>query len=388
MCVNRRDDAAKMAYMLPSSPRARRVTGAAIGLGSIALVLLALSPFHSSLGEGTPGLVLVLPVVAAGVIGGVEAALVVAVGATLAYLVGFIPPVGSLRVDVPADIVVLATFTTVAAVVGALVARSESRRVAAEQRAEELARTHARLAETEAERSRLAIAGERARALEDLDRQRRALVRAVSHDLRTPLVTIRAVATDLVAGTVYDPPTTTRLLKLVATEADRLDRLVTNLLDMSRIEAGAFAPSLADQSLVEIVDVATARLDTVLGDVRVSTDIPDDLPDVLADHAQLGQVLTNLIENALRHSPPHGVVEISARAQDAHVVVSVRDHGPGLSGIDVDHLFEPFVSTSTGHSGLGLAICRAIVEAHAGTIDARDEFDGGATFSFTLRAAP
>jgi len=213
-------------------------------------------------------------------------------------------------------------------------------------------------------------------------------VRAVSHDLRTPLVTIRAVATDLVAGTVYDPPTTTRLLQLVATEADRLDRLVTNLLDMSRIEAGAFAPSLADQSLVEIVDVATARLDTVLGDVRVSTDIPEDLPDVLADHAQLGQVLTNLIENALRHSPAHGVVEISARAQDAHVVVSVRDHGPGLSGVDVDHLFEPFVSTSTGHSGLGLAICRAIVEAHAGTIHARDEFDGGATFSFTLPVAP
>jgi two-component system sensor histidine kinase KdpD len=374
--------------MLPSSPRARRAAGAAIGLAAVGLVYATLGPVHAHLGAGTPGLVLVLPVVAAGVIGGVEAALVVAIGATLVYLVGFIPPVGSLRVDVPADIVVLATFTTVAAVVGTLVARSESRRAAAEQRAVELAQTHEKLAAAEAERSRLLVESARARALEELDRQRTALVRSVSHDLRTPLVTIRAVATDLVAGTVYDPPTTTRLLQLVATEADRLDRLVTNLLDMSRIEAGAFAPKIADQSLVEIIEVATARLDTVLGDVRLTTDIPDDLPGVLADHAQLGQVLTNLIENALRHSPPDGVVEISARAQDAHVVVSVRDHGPGLSGVDVDHLFEPFVSTSTGHSGLGLAICRAIVEAHAGTIDARDEFDGGATFSFTLPVAP
>ena len=373
-----------------SPPHARPLVGTAVGLASVAAILATLGPLHGHLGEGTPGLLMVVPVVVAGLIGGVRPALVVAVAATLAFSVGFLPPVGTLRVDVPADVLALAVFTVVAGAVGTLVARAETRRVAAEQRAVEIERMHAELAAAELERSRLLVDAERARALEQLDGQRAALLRSVSHDLRTPLVTIRAVASDLHAGTDYDEVTRTRLLLLVAQEADRLDRLVANLLDMSRIEAGALAPALDAVALDELVDATVARFRAGLGDadVDVVVDVAADLPEVLADHTQLGQVVINLLENAARHSPRGGSVEIAARVDGGAVVVTVRDHGRGLAGAVPSRLFEPFVSTGPGRTGLGLAICRAIVEAHAGTIEARDESEGGATFSFTIPIAP
>ena len=377
-----------MCIVPSASAPTRRAFGTLVGLAGVLLVVAVLTPLHARVGEGTPGLVLVVPVVVAGLIGGAAASLVVAVGASVAYLFGFIPPIGTFRVDLPADIVVLATFLAVAAVVGTLVARVESRRVAAEQRTEELVVAHAKLAEAEAERANLLVERERARALEEVDRQRTALLRSVSHDLRTPLVTIRAVASDLVSGTVYDETTTGRLLHLVAREADRLDRLVANLLDMSRIEAGALRPVFDDVSLADIVDGAATRLDTLLGSVRIVQALPADLPDVRADHALLGQVVTNLLENAVRFSPDDGVVEVGASIEGAIVTATVRDHGPGLQGADPATLFRPFSSTSVGHTGLGLAICLAVVEAHGGTISALDEIDGGATFWFTIPVAP
>jgi two-component system sensor histidine kinase KdpD len=207
----------------------------------------------------------------------------------------------------------------------------------------------------------------------------------VSHDLRTPLASIRALTTDLRAGVAYDDETRDELLEIVNDEAERLDRLVANLLSLSRIEAGALQPDRQAVALDELVGEVVLRLGRVFEHVTVKDAIPSGLPLVDADYSQIDQVVTNLLENAARHSPAGGTIEVGARALADEVEVWVRDEGPG---IDLGHrgeLFEPFRrGPGSESSGIGLAICRAIVEAHGGQIDVSNNPDSGATFRFTL----
>jgi two-component system sensor histidine kinase KdpD len=231
-----------------------------------------------------------------------------------------------------------------------------------------------------------------------LDRQRTALLRSVTHDLRTPLAAIRAIVTDLYAGIAYDAETRTELLETVCDEVDRLDRLVGNLLSMSRIDAGVLEPRRQAVDLHELVAHRLRALAMLLRDVTVTTAIDEDVPLVDADFGQLEEVLTNLLGNAVRHAPPGSEIEVGARAVETPgsvgesvggsapwVVLSVVDHGPGVPPELRDHLFEAFRRGPGSHStGLGLAICKAIAEAHGGTIRLRDTPGGGATFEITL----
>ncbi len=168
------------------------------------------------------------------------------------------------------------------------------------------------------------------RALEAVDEQRSALLRSVSHDLRTPLAAIRAVMTDLRDGIVYDEPARQELLELVADEAERLDRLVHNLLSMSRIEAGSLQPERQAVPLDELLDDRVRRLAQLLRRTTVTVDAPADLPLVSADYTMVEQVVTNLLENATRHSPPGSRIAVEARPRGDVVEVSVTDQGPGL----------------------------------------------------------
>lgn len=372
--------------------RPRPLLGSVAGMVAVAALSAALAPARSDITRAGPALVLVVPIVLAGVVGGRRAAIAVAVFAAGAFNVVFLPPFGTFKVDALDDGIALGVFLLVATVVGTLVAREGERRQSAEDRAAQLALLNQELQAAQRERERLAEEAMRVAVLERVDEQRAALLRSVSHDLRTPLATIRAVVSDLLGGAPYDPTTRDELLVLVADEAERLDRLVANLLSLSRIEAGALRPDRQAVAIDELVAESVKRLGRVIGDRRVQVDLAPDLPLANGDYTQLEQVLGNLLENAARHTPPRSVIRVGASpAADGMVAVWVDDDGSGVMPFERERIFEPF---RRGHdsssSGIGLAICKAIVEAHGGVIAVDAAPSGGARFRFTVpvRAMP
>ena len=219
--------------------------------------------------------------------------------------------------------------------------------------------------------------------LEEVDRQRSLLLRSVSHDLRTPLATIRTITSGLRGGTPYDPATRDELLDLVAGEIDRLDRFVANLLHLSRVEAGALRPSIEMIDLRGLIERAVARLGGVLAGRTVEIDAGG-LPPVPADPTQLDLVLTNLLENAARHAPAGTTVAVEAAVDGDAVRLAVVDHGLGVDPAVKRELFTAFAVGRGGVTGIGLATCKAIVDAHEGTIEAGETPGGGASFVVEL----
>jgi two-component system, OmpR family, sensor histidine kinase KdpD len=287
---------------------------------------------------------------------------------------------GSVTVAVP---VVLGAVAAVASVVAMLAMVAGRSRRAAERRAAEVVALAEEAARVQREQDRLA--SEKS-TLEQAREAQRALLRSVSHDLRTPLAAIRAVASDLrAAPTAYDEATRRELLDVVGDEAERLDRLVGNLLSLSRIEAGALTPDRQAVDVEELVVERVRRLSRLLRDVAVETELPPGIPLVDADYTLLDQVVSNLLENAARHAPSRSTVRIAARDTGGTLEISVSDQGPGVAPVDRDWIFEPFRSgNGSRSSGVGLAICKAVVEAHGGHIAVGEADGGGARFTFTL----
>jgi two-component system sensor histidine kinase KdpD len=364
------------------------VVGITIGTVLVLVATFAMIPARDSMSSATPALVLVLPVVASGLTGGRVAAVTVALGAALAYNLAFIPPYGSPNIDVVEDVTAVLVLVAVGLAVGTLVARESERRRVAEQRAAALSVLNEQYEIVHAEREELLEETTRLAVLEQVDAQRAALLRSVSHDLRTPLAAIKAVASDLRAQVDYDDATREDLLDLVIEETERLDRIVGNLLSMSRIEAGALQPERQAVALDELCASCVRRLAPVFkrSRVRVESSFPDDLPLVNADYSQLDQVVTNLLENAARYAPAASVVRITGKtAGRDRVQLTIEDEGPGVPRHERGRAFAPFERGpgSTG-TGVGLAICRAIVEAHGGSIAVEDGLAGGARFVVTL----
>ena len=243
---------------------------------------------------------------------------------------------------------------------------------------------------------RVQLAGEAAsvRIEVETERLRSSLLSAVSHDLRTPLSVITGGASTLLdSGQSLDEGTRRDLLQSVLDEADRLNRLVANLLDMTRLEAGALVVRKQWQAIEEIVGSALARTSRQLKDHAVVTHLEGDLPFVPIDDLLIEQVLVNLLENAAKYSPLASTIELTAVLDDSHLVVTVADRGPGLPPSDLPRIFDKFYrATNAGGrpgAGLGLAICRGIVELHGGTIAAENRPGGGSLFRFCLpRTAP
>jgi two-component system sensor histidine kinase KdpD len=361
-------------------------TGTLLGLGLVTAVTAVLVPVEGHVTRATPALALVLPVALAALVGRRPAALLTAFAAAAALNLAFIPPRWTPKINSVDDAVAFAVFVVIALVVGTLVAWEADRRVAAEQRTAEIQALHLDYERVVAERERLTEESHRLALLSRIDEQRRALLRSVSHDLRTPLAAIRAATSDMRSGAAYDDATRDELLDLVGDEAERLDRLVANLLSLSRIEAGALEPDRQAVAIDELVADRVRRLARLFRHVSVVDDVPFGLPLVDADYSQIDQVLTNLLENAARHSPPDfGTIRVGARAGDGHVEVWVTDQGAGVDLDRADELFEPFRrGPGSESSGIGLAICRAIAEAHDGRIGVRAGARGGAEFWFTL----
>lgn len=244
------------------------------------------------------------------------------------------------------------------------------------------------------ERARLTEEATRTRLLEEVNRLRSALVGSVSHDLRTPLASIKASVSDLVdpAVTLSEDDRRT-LLSTIDEETDRLTRFVSNLLDMTRIEAGALELHRAATPLDELVGTVTERMGRLLAPYRVRVLIDEDLPLVDIDYMLVEQVLANLLENAGRHSPPGGIIAIVAtQLVKQWVELRVVDHGPGIPEAERLRIFEQFYRFRADASrppgiGLGLAICHGILAAHGGRIWVEATAGGGATFVVRLPVA-
>jgi two-component system, OmpR family, sensor histidine kinase KdpD len=246
--------------------------------------------------------------------------------------------------------------------------------------------SHAALA---LERSALAEQAERAWLQSETERLRSGLLSSVSHDLRTPLAVITGAASTLLEDDDrLDPGARREMLRSIADEAGRLNRLIANLLAMTRLEAGALEVKRSWHSLEEVVGAALHRLDPMLGGRPVRMSLPPSLPLVAVDDVLLEQVVFNLLENAVKHAPSSTPIEIEARARGREVELSIADRGPGLAPGTEDRVFEKFYrgegSRRTGGAGLGLAICRGIVEAHGGRLRAANRLDGGAMFTLAL----
>lgn len=369
--------------LLPITGRPTWV-GTALGLAATGATVAFLVPVRSEVSLATPALVLVLGVVLAGTVSGSVAAVITAVAGAAAFNLAFVPPVWTLKVDAGEDWVALGVFLVVAIAIGLLVAAEADRRRAAERREAEVRSLYEQLESVAEERARLADEASRVDVLERVDEQRAALLRSVSHDLRTPLATIRAVTGDLRDGAEYDEATRIELLGTVSDEAERLDRIVANILSLSRIEAGALTPERQAVPLDELVADRLRRLSRLFINVRVQVSVPDRLL-VDGDYTQLDQLLTNLLENAARHAPDSSTLRVEARVRDGMAEVRVSDEGIGVPDWERDRLFQPFRrGEGSSSSGVGLAICRAIVEAHGGKIWVERTAGGGATFAFTL----
>ena len=279
-----------------------------------------------------------MPIAAASLLGGWRRSVVVSFAAALTYALAFLPPIGHVRIGLTRDVFVLVTFELVAIVVGVVAGR------------------------------RLPPAGG-----DDV-------LRAVSHDLRTPLSTIRAASTDLLEGVHRDESSRAELLGLVVSESERLDRIVGNLLNHSRVRSGTLVP-LAHPSTSRRSSPCRRPGCSDSSSGPVVVDVAADLPLVSVDAVQLDQVIANLVENSARHAPPGEPITISARRHAGHVRVVVVDEGPGFSPDARRQAFQPSRSPD-GAAGIGLAVCKAVVEAHGGSIAVLP--GPGSSVAFTL----
>jgi two-component system sensor histidine kinase KdpD len=220
---------------------------------------------------------------------------------------------------------------------------------------------------------------------------RAALLSAVSHDLRTPIAAVKASVTSLLQQDVeWTPEAQREFLQTIDEETDRLNALVGNLLDMSRLQAGALEINTAPVGLEEVLPAALRSLG--VGDGSIELDVSESLPRVLADSGLLERALANVIDNAIRFSPPGALARVTAGAVDGTVDVRVTDRGPGVPPGERARLFVPFQrlgDSAQGEGvGLGLAVAKGFVEAMGGEVEVEDTPGGGLTVVLRLRAAP
>jgi two-component system sensor histidine kinase KdpD len=237
------------------------------------------------------------------------------------------------------------------------------------------------------ERAELRQAADSAKLEVETERLRSALLSSVSHDLRTPLAAITGAASTLLDDdATLAPPMRTDLLQTMFEEADRLNRWVKNLLDMTRLESGGVHLRREWQPVEEVVGAALNRMEAQLEGRPVETVMPADVTMALFDGVLIEQVLVNLLENAVKYTPPATSISVKVQRQDALLLFEVADRGPGVPKGEEQRIFDKFYRAhrAQGGVGLGLAICRAIVVTHGGVIWVEDRPRGGAAFRFTL----
>jgi two-component system phosphate regulon sensor histidine kinase PhoR len=223
-----------------------------------------------------------------------------------------------------------------------------------------------------------------------LETVRRDFISNISHELRTPLASLKALTETLQGGAIDDPPAAMRFLDRMETEVDALTQMVSELLELTRIESGQVPLELQAVNPKELLDKAVERLvvQAERAEVHIEVDCPENLPNVIADPPRLGQALVNLLHNAIKFTPPEGEISLNARLQGYNVIFTVQDTGIGIPADDLPRIFERFYKADRartgGGTGLGLAITRHLVEAHGGRIWAESIEGRGSKFSFSI----
>ena len=346
------------------SPR-RQMLGALVAVLGLAALTAGLIPLRDDLAVESVLLLYLLMVVATAAVGGVwpaSAAAVLAVGLVNWF---FTPPYHTLSIAEGEHVLALAVFLVVAAVVALYV-------TVADRNASESAAVRAEAA-----------------ALDRANELRTALLSAVSHDLRTPLASIKASVSSLRAHDVeWSAQETADFLAAIEDDTDHLNHVVGNLLDMSRLQTGALELARHPVALEEVVANA---LDSLGAHGRsVVVDVPEELPLALVDPGLLERAIANIVTNALHWSPPSAQVEICARVVPPDLELRIIDHGPGVPGEARERIFQPFQRLGDkggGGVGLGLAIASGFVEAMEGELLVEDTAGGGSTFRLLVAAA-
>jgi K+-sensing histidine kinase KdpD len=364
----------------------RQVAAALLSLAAVAIVSVAvwaLEPLAPVLSLGVLYLFAVLPVAA---IWGLPYAISVSIVSMLVFNWLFLPPTHTFRLAESENWVALAVYLVTAISVSALSDRARRRAEEAELRRREAERAMAEARASEERRLREAVEAE---ALRRSDAVKTAVLRSVSHDLRSPITAITTASEVLSElGEALSDDDRHELVAAILAQVRRLDRLVANLLELSRLEAGAATPVRE----VWTVDGLVARvLDVIAADgERVDVDLPDDIPPVEVDPAQFERALVNVIENALKFSAAETRVAVRATTEAGEVFLRVTDRGPGIPVHERERVFEPFVHGATADglrgSGLGLAIARGFVDLNGGRLWVEAAAGGGSEFVVELPA--
>lgn len=381
---------------LPVRPRDDVPRSYVLALVGVAAVTAALAPFHDRLSSTTVALALLLVVLFVAAARGMRPAVAAAVAGMLSFNFFFLPPVHTFTIENPQNWVALSAFLLTAITAGQLSARAKRRAEEAETGRLEIERLYTELRDVFDRASR-------AEALRQAERMRTALLDAVTHDLRTPLTSIKVSVSTLIEevrvppegaeAVTLDVASRLEMLDVIDEETDRLNRLIENFVELARIEAGQIQLRRRWTSPQDVVDEAVARAARRFADRPIERDSAGDLPVIHADGRALAEAVFTLVENAAKYSPPGTRIRVSARpARPGAVEFAVEDEGPGIPEAFRERVFEKFfrlegteragVATPSG-TGMGLAIARGIVEAHSGIIGVTPS-GCGARIAFTI----
>jgi K+-sensing histidine kinase KdpD len=367
-----------------------KVKGYVFAVCGVAAVTAALGPFHERLSSTTVALALLLVVLFAATGWGSRPALLAALLGVVCFNLFFLPPVYTFTIADPQNWVALAAFLITALVVGELSARAKRRAQESEAGRREIERLYNEY-RAAAERAR------QAEVFEQGERLKSALLDAVTHDLRTPLTSIKAAVTTLLdqAEVTLDDEARREFFEVINEEADRLNHFVENMVELARIEAGAVSLRRRWSSVEEIVTMARERAEALTRGHRLEVELESELPVARVDASLIAEVLYSLIDNAVKYSPAGSRIKISARrAENEMIMIAVEDEGRGIPAELRERVFDKFFRATTEGAaslgrpmglGMGLAIARGIVEAHGGRIWVESGAGGvGSRVAFTV----
>ncbi len=361
---------------LPSDPRLRVLYASLV----VFFATAALLPLRSHLNLAAIALLLMIAVVGAGVRFGRLAAFAAALLASLSLNFFFIVPYHTLSIAHTDNVVAFIAFLVTGVLAGHLSATAHEEAQRAEQQ-----RAQAELFYAELQRS---VDVRRAQEAQiQTERIKTAFLDAVTHDLRTPLTSIKAAATTLQQNVPAEKESVRELLTVIVEESDRLNDFIEGMVELARIEGGHASLRMSRVSVTDLIDAARERAAGRLRDHRLEVVLPDDLPELQVDRVGIAEVLYTLLDNAAKYSRAYSRIEVHAEVVDAEMQITVEDEGRGIPPAMRTRVFERFVRAENGKSGfgMGLAIAKAIIDAHHGRIwvDGRRNAQG-TVVTFTL----
>src|SRR6267142_4754560 len=361
-------------------PSGRRWTAYALAVAGIIVVTVSLRLFDGSINASTVALALLVVVLFVATAFGSGPAVVASLVGGVCFNYFFLPPVGTLNIADPHNWVALLAFLITAITAGQLSARAKRRAEEAYAAQQEVERLYHELQDS-FERS------SQAKALKQSERLKSALLDAVTHDLRTPLTSIKASVTTLLSelyavernesGALLGNEGRKELLQIIDEEADRLDRFIEGLTKLARIDAGEMYLQRRLCSIDEIITIALKRAEPRLRGRQLEVWIEDELPSIKVDEPAIAEVIYTLVDNAAKYSPPGSTIRVSAKPDDDAIRLNVEDNGPGIRADMRERVFEKFFRAmrdgdlgdrKSAGSGMGLAIAHGIVSAHGGRL--------------------